>query len=516
MADEPSLPVLPGVSWNERSQSFSKGSRKRIRTLQSGSGNSLMGLHNSSDPAIFSSDDDPGLDNYMSSRRKRKYVGSWYNQLPASGDSTFGESMQVPKTKRTLRRQLDSGVFLGSDGTENDEIPDALELPLHSKIPRLERSIVSVLPEAERQAREKIRECLEQGNESVDFWSMGLEELSNETVAPLSQLECIPQVTRDVAFEQREPELKIYLARNRLARLPGALFDLSHLTVLSLRDNKLTEIPTAISELTNLRELNVAQNKLRQLPAQLLDLLGPHGKLKKLMLFPNPFVQPDRDIGDISEDNEMTPTEYSATMPIGPKKPSHVARFLGRSPVQLTTAHGRVISKFVLSMDGGRVKVELARGESGGDADRQLPDESVPKPSKVPSLLEAALKACYNTSKPETLSEYIPEELHQIRALLERAARQKYCGGIACCTCQRLMVIPAVQWVEWRDIRSCQWQRSSANEAELSAKLVPLSTSADEIAVPFLHRACSWLCGPVEREADLSWAEGYDLHVTKV
>jgi hypothetical protein len=345
---------------------------------------------------------------------------------------------------------------------------------------------------------------------------MGLEELSNETVAPLSQLECIPQVTRDVAFEQREPELKIYLARNRLARLPGALFDLSHLTVLSLRDNKLTEIPTAISELTNLRELNVAQNKLRQLPAQLLDLLGPHGKLKKLMLFPNPFVQPDRDIGDISEDNEMTPTEYSATMPIGPKKPSHVARFLGRSPVQLTTAHGRVISKFVLSMDGGRVKVELARGESGGDADRQLPDESVPKPSKVPSLLEAALKACYNTSKPETLSEYIPEELHQIRALLERAARQKYCGGIACCTCQRLMVIPAVQWVEWRDIRSCQWQRSSANEAELSAKLVPLSTSADEIAVPFLHRACSWLCGPVEREADLSWAEGYDLHVTKV
>ncbi len=515
MADEPSLPVLPGVSWDERSQSFSKGPRKRIRPLQSGSGNALMGLHNSSDPAIFSSDDDPGLDNYVSSRRKRKYVGSWYNQLPASGDSTFSESIQLPRPKRTLRRQLDSGVFLGSDGTDNDEIPEILELPLHSKVPRFERPAVPTLPETERLAQDKIRECLEQGNESIDFWSMGLEELSNETVAPLSQLQLIPQVTRDVAFEQKEPELKIYLARNRLARLPGALFDLSHLTVLSLRDNKLTELPTAIAKLTNLRELNVAQNKLRQLPAQLLSLLRPSAKLKKLTLFPNPFVQPDRSIGDISEDNEMTALEYSATMPTGPRKPSHVARFLGRSPVQLTTSHGRIISKFVLSMDGGRVRVHVSRGECDDATDDKFRDEPAAKQSKVPSLLEAALKACYNTSKPELLPEYIPDELYQIRGLLDRAARQKYSGGIACSTCQRLMVMPAVQWVEWRDIRSCQWQKSAAIEGELSAKLVPLSTSADEISIPFLRQACSWPCGPVGKEVDMGWAQGFDVRVTK-
>lgn len=515
MADEPSLPVLPGVSWDERSQSFSKGPRKRIRPLQSGSGNALIGVHNSSDPAIFSSDDDPGLDNYVSSRRKRKYVGSWYNQLPASGDSTFSESMQLPRPKRTLRRQLDSGVFLGSDGTETDEIPDILELPIHPKVPRFEKPAVPTLSEAERQAQDKIRECLEQGNDSIDFWSMGLGEISNETVAPLSHLQLIPQVTRDVAFEQKEPELKMYLARNRLARLPGALFDLNHLTVLTLRDNRLTELPTAISKLGNLRELNVAQNKLRHLPSQLLHLLGPAAKLKKLMLFPNPFVQPDRSIGDVSEDNEMTVLDYSATIQAGLKKPSHVARFLGRSPVQLTTSHGRIISKFVLSMDGKKVRVHVARGECGGDTGDTLQDEPAAKPSKVPSLLEAALKACYNTSKPEVLSEYIPDELYQIQGLLDRAARQKYSGGIACSTCQRLIIVPAVQWVEWRDIRSCQWQKSAVNDGELSAKLIPLSTSADEISIPFLHHACSWSCGPVDKEVDQSWAQGFEIQVTK-
>ncbi|ATY58741.1 Leucine Rich Repeat domain [Cordyceps militaris] len=401
MSEEPSLPALPAVSWNEQSQTFAKGSRKRLRPVHPNTGTTAPGLYNSSDPAVFSSDDDPGLDNYVTSRRKRKYVGSWYQQFPTSSDSTFSETQQVlPRPKRILRRQLDSGVFLGSDGaTDNDSAPETMELPIHSKFPRIGRPAVPTLSEAEHVAQEKIRECLEQGNESIDFWSLGLEDLSNETITPLAQLSCIPQVDRDVAFEQKDPELKIYLARNRLRRLPGNLFDLTFLTVLSLRDNKLSEIPVSIAKLTNLRELNLAQNKLRSLPPQLLDLIGPAGRLKKLMLFPNPFAQPDRVIGDISDNGNMDVHDYV-----------------------LTTSKGQRTSKFCLSLDAENLPVEFARQELD-DSDKEVvlegsDDALAVKQSRVPSLVEAALRSCYRIAKPEILAQYIPDELYQLRALV--------------------------------------------------------------------------------------------------
>lgn len=134
----------------------------------------------SSDPPLFSSDDDPSADNYTNKRQKKKYRGPWFHQQPAS-DSPSDSSEQVHnrKGKRTLARQFDSGVWLGSDGTEGDfteglecheglssiNLGAAIALsydPLR-KAPFLQESTTA----AEYRAQQQISECLDEGNEDI-------------------------------------------------------------------------------------------------------------------------------------------------------------------------------------------------------------------------------------------------------------------------------------------------------------------------------------------------------------
>ncbi|KHO01279.1 Leucine Rich Repeat domain protein [Metarhizium album ARSEF 1941] len=467
MAEEPSLPCLPAVSWVESSQSFSNNPRKRVRHPRSG------GLYNSSDPAVFSSDDDPGLDNYVEGRKKKRYVGSWFQQQPTSSDSTFGERMTAPKPKRKLARQFDSGIYLGSDGTEGDDLAsEILEMPLRCKLPQLheqpQRRTTRAVSKAELLAREKIRSCLEQGDETIDLWSMGLEEITKETLGPLENFSCIPVVAKDVAFEQKDPELKIYLTMNRLGRVSGTLFDLEYLTILSLRGNKLTEIPPAIAKLSNLKQLNLSQNRLRSLPIELLDLFGKN--LGDVVLHPNPFFEPERQLcieGDDGSEHLEQPL---------------LTRHLGRSPLQMADSMGRILSEFKFPSYQESNKLSVASGNH--------PDKDTnSKASRVASLMEIALRSCYSTSQLSELQRFIPEGLSHLRELLERAARQKDMGGMTCSQCRRLIIVPSLEWVEWRDIRT----------REVSGDTVsvrPLSLGEDEQAVPFLHRACSWTCGP--------------------
>lgn len=469
MAEEPSLPRLPAVSWDETSQSFSNNPRKRVRHPRSG------GLCNSSDPAVFSSDDDPGLDNYVEGRKKKRYVGSWFQQQPTSADSTFSENMTLPNPKRKLARQFDSGVYLGSDSTEGDDVAaEVLEMPVRSKLPQLEqrtKALAPVVSKAELLAREKIQSCLELGDETIDLWSMGLEEISNEAFSPLENFSCIPMVAKDVAFEQKDPELKIYMAMNRLRLIPGTLFDLQHLTILSLRGNKLTEIPPAIAKLSNLSQLNVSQNRLRSLPAELLDLLSK--SLGTLVLHPNPFFEP------------QSPFDLGVEGPHEEGDQSLVTRQLGRSPLQIMDSMGRVLSEFKLPSyeQSNRLDVIPADG-TDSSTERQLA-----RPSRVPSLVEVALRSCYSTSQLAELQYYIPEGLSHLCDLLERATKQKDMGGITCSHCRKMIIVPALEWVEWHEIST-----KEVNGGTVSVR--PLILSDGERAVPFLHRACSWKCGP--------------------
>jgi hypothetical protein len=159
MADELSLPQL---AWNPATESFSNDRpRKRAR---------LSSPPVSSDPALFSSDDDPSAENYTHGRRKQKYRGPWYRQQPAS-DQEGHETRK--KSKRTFERQFDSGVWLGSDGTDVDEATEGLQsinktwnLPVR---PSRTTQTRDEPPSPEVLARGQIELCLEDGNESIDL-----------------------------------------------------------------------------------------------------------------------------------------------------------------------------------------------------------------------------------------------------------------------------------------------------------------------------------------------------------
>ncbi|KAH6885339.1 hypothetical protein B0T10DRAFT_93256 [Thelonectria olida] len=495
MSEEPTLPPLPGVSWNEQSQSFSNNPRKRVRHPHS-TNNAPILKYNSSDPAIFSSDDDPALDNYVEGRRKKRYVGSWFQQHPTSSDSTFSETLHIPKQRRPWTRQADSGVFLGSDGDDSDDVMEGLELsPPKPRLPLVHRSPLRRVSKAEHLARDKVRACLDQGQETVDFWSMGLEDISNDTIGLLSQFSCIPVVAKDVAFVQKDPELKIYLAMNRLTRVPGTIFDLTYLTILSLRGNKLTELPPAISKLHNLQELNVSQNRLRHLPVELLDLFTNGNNLHTLAVHPNPFWQPEHG----SEDEVLIETkanpanmivfnygEVEEPLPI----PHLVSKSLGRSPAQLSNTTGRVFSDFQFPSD---YRCRILPVETDAD---ESSDDNLTRATSVPSLLEVALRTCYRSAQLPEMSGYMPDGLPNLRRLLERAAKQKETGGLSCSRCRKSIVVPTAEWVEWREIRTCK--RSPTLSPLVSARVVPLSMADGESAVPFIHRGCSWRCRPAE------------------
>ncbi|KPM34236.1 hypothetical protein AK830_g12336 [Neonectria ditissima] len=501
MSEEPTLPPLPAVSWDEQSQSFSNNPRKRVRLHPS---HAPTLNHSSSDPAVFSSDDDPALDNYVEGRRKKRYVGSWFQQHPTSSDSTFGETIQVPKHRRAWTRQADSGVYLGSDGNESDDLMDHVEAIPKPRLPHLDRAAVAVrrVSEAEQTARNNVQSCLERGDETVDFWSMGLTEVSNDTISPLSQFSCIPVVTKDVAFEQKDPELKIYFAMNRLTRVPGAIFDITYLTILSLRGNKLTELPPAISKLHNLKELNVSQNRLRHLPVELLGLLDSGSSLRTLVLHPNPFWQPESDLqaenpseGDVQPAGTILYQYEDGLEDL--ETPHLVTRSLGRSPVQLSNTSGRVSSDFRLpSGPASRfLPVESSANGSPQTPSRGATDlrRNLAGASVVPSLLESALRTCYLSAQLPEMGFYIPDGLSHLRELLERAMRQKEAGGLTCSRCCRLIVVPTVEWVEWHEIRTCE---RLVQDGPVHMRAIPLSMAEGETAVPFIHRGCSSRCGP--------------------
>jgi hypothetical protein len=161
MSDEPTLPKL---AWDPVTESFSNN-RRRKRVLSS--------PPVSSDPAIFSSDDDPSAENYTQERRKKKYRGPWYQQqLASDGGSQDQGEQELKRGKRTFERQYDSGIFMGSDGTDVDEIMEnlpstrgpSLSLRL-SRMAQTERPV----PTAEDLARGQIDRCLEEGEGSIDL-----------------------------------------------------------------------------------------------------------------------------------------------------------------------------------------------------------------------------------------------------------------------------------------------------------------------------------------------------------
>ena len=177
MAEEPSLPLLPtGLVSNSSFNGRRPTKRARLHDTSPAA---------SSDPPLFSSDDDPSADNYSNPKRrqKMKYRGPWFKQEPdsASSSSQPGER----KAKRTFERQFDSAVWLGSDGTDgtdddtdyeflkNAPVPPFLAkgLPMAMRPSPLRTRIISSrkYPSQEDVARQQIEKCLDDGVEDIDL-----------------------------------------------------------------------------------------------------------------------------------------------------------------------------------------------------------------------------------------------------------------------------------------------------------------------------------------------------------
>ncbi|KOS20844.1 Leucine-rich repeat-containing protein 1 [Escovopsis weberi] len=532
--EEPLLPTLPAVSWNAGSQCISNYPRKRRKQRgRAASPLPLTSACESSDPAFFSSDDDPGLDNYNNqNRRKKRYIGSWFHQRPTSSESSLNEgpAHDLPLSKRTLTRQIDSGIYMGSDLTDYDDEPDEIsDSPAPVRLLRQAARQAPTISPAERLAQIKIQDCLDRGHDCFDLYSLGLEELSGDTISRVGDFAYVPVVVRDVGFTHKLPEPQLLLANNRLTRLPGALFDLMHLRVLSLRGNQLTELPPAICKLPNLVSLNLSQNRLHSLPGELLDFLRPGTSLRDLTVFPNPFVQPTRPFDYIRNDDHPASRPGFAAPKVryafrrGQEEelsllPKILSRRIARSPVQRLSSSGVVLSDFKLALGGGPAGVPTTVEVFGGNGDDHPADidrvgaarrsrapldraESL-RPSVVPSLVEAILRSCHQSKHLHHLESYIPEDLGHLRALIRRAAEQREQGGLTCSRCRKAIVVPTMEWIEWRELRTIDVHR---NPDVLSVSVGQLCSNKAEMAVPFLRRACSWRCGPDGHKQEPEW-----------
>ncbi|KAE8371610.1 hypothetical protein BDV26DRAFT_286630 [Aspergillus bertholletiae] len=449
----------------------------------------------SSDPALFSSDDIPasGLENYHapgpSGSRKRRYRGTWW-----------GEMVKDPKRKRAdfkEKRHVDSGVWMGSDESGADSLlpsedpsmwgeellndtSDAATVTMtqgdrsttHSQ-PWPQRSGLKKVqePKEHQAARNIVNECLENGQDSVDLSNCYLKMVPSGLLRPLQHLTKLPAiveppVTEDV-YSSLQPFLRLFLTGNSLQSVPGELFELGSLKVLSLRYNKLTEIPPAIRKLTLLQEVNLAVNRLECLPWELLWLIKK-GDLKHMVVRPNPLMQIHQ--AEIAQWHSPAGTE-----PDSPEGTLKLRDYEGPAPEEawapIHVATGPV----------RRFNMEGMPVDAPASASQPAPQES-----RVPSLREASLLACTRSVFFDQVSD---DEMADYPGLILRLLRQAKDvwsgGGRSCSVCHRSFVIARTQWIEWWDCST--YENGLKGPRCPGEKLRPL---------PFRRFGCSWACVP--------------------
>lgn len=262
-------------------------------------------------------------------------------------------------------------------------------------------------------------------------------------------------------YQPLTPALRLYLSNNLLEEVPGEVFHLKNLEVLSLRSNNLTEIQPSIGELSNLKELNLGSNQLNWLPWELLGLL--HANLKRCMIYPNPFIR-----------------ALPSTWNHGPSRRSEF-----HEPRQLAST--RIA---FLDITGASLRYWPPAPSSVPEhwPEPQADDEFLGPPpeerTKTPSLLELALRACKESPQLSQLPFLIPNDSPQhLIQLLQMTWKLKEAGGKICSVCGNEYIIPRTEWIEWwyciPEQVSRQWDSTLATHG---------------MPVPFLRRGCSWAC----------------------
>lgn len=261
-------------------------------------------------------------------------------------------------------------------------------------------------------ARHLIAKAIEDADPKVYLESMGLKTLPED-------VEDLKNLVVWGANGVEVPRVEIYATHNRLRILPPALFNVSNLSVLSLRNNRLKKIPGKICQLQNLTYLSVVNNEIKVLPYQILKL----PKLTNLLVRPN------------SNLFELKDQEIGSYYPVSHESESH------------TTDVRRFVSK---------VKwIDLPLTSSSQISPRSIDDrEMCALMPPVPKLSELALRCFSRYSVTLTETRQWKRQVPTVRQKMIAKALQKGIYDENCSVCDRITVNPIAKALEWWDFKS--------------------------------------------------------------
>ncbi|KAF2804283.1 uncharacterized protein BDZ99DRAFT_502692 [Mytilinidion resinicola] len=367
-------------------------------------------------------------------------------------------------------------------------------------------------------------------NKNMFDWSFESRTiLSDEDLQPLFTVIRSPKFDdkppSDDCFEPFTPKIKLFLSHNSLSVLPSRLWDLEHLTVLSLRSNNLAELPSGVAKLANLRGLNVANNKLRYLPWELSRLLRVTGSRMKLILTGNPFLEgtyfdhnahlellttleaefhkkphpdllaaleaaedPDQaqSLAWLLKDQEQTLAIHKAQQDAYYTEGADPSdawkdirfRFIAATPPALFHADGRHLKgsppqPSQLPPDCTFLPATVHTVKFGAVGKPLWPELRAPDCSRVPSLLELSLRKALDVMAVEEMAGLAPGIE---RAVALAAQNRADCGSVlrGCSVCGGGYVVPRAEWVEYFRVDDFE---------DVTAGFFP-----------FLRRACSFGC----------------------
>ena len=299
-----------------------------------------------------------------------------------------------------------------------------------------------------------------------------MQQIRTPTLRPLRYYTVVwKQGSESRVYQPLTPALRLYLSNNLLEEVPGEVFHLHNLQVLSLRSNSLTEILPSIGELVKLKELNLGSNHLKWLPWELLGLL--HANLRKCMINPNPLIRPVPSIWNPPPSQKVKSQEPRQLEP----------RQVASTQIAFLDINGASIDRWPpapSSLPEHWPKL-AADGEFAGPP----PEER----TKTPSLLELVIRTCKASPKLSQFPFLVPKDYPQhLTQLLQQTWKLKEAGGKTCSVCGNEYIIPRTEWIEW-------WYCiPEQGPLGISPKYERPSRGMDRKPVPLLRRGCSWAC----------------------
>lgn len=255
-------------------------------------------------------------------------------------------------------------------------------------------------------------QCIEEGKSQVHLENLGLKTIPDD-IEDFKNLISIGKNGIEA------PNIEIYAMNNKLKILPPTLFNISNITVLSLRDNKLKKIPGKIQQLQKLTDLSIVSNEIRVVPYQIL-------KLPNLV---NLLVRPNYNLIEL---NKQDPLSYYCVNDENLKNDVDLRRFVSKL-------------KFIDTQS-----LPMSSQVSNPKTDREALDEI----TTVPKLSELCLR---NISKYSVTHSETKKWKKNIGLPIQLKIAKAFQKGIydeTCSVCNSMSINPVAKALEWWDFKS--------------------------------------------------------------